>query len=93
MRLLRTLTIGYVAVLVPTLATSLIAILVYLQRIAGVLGDVRSALATVADQTAPLADAIRPLRDAATGSAEDLARARAGIEGLAERLEALGRRQ
>ena len=90
MRLLRTLTIGYVAVLVPTLATSLIAILVYLRRIAGVLGGVRSALAGVAEQTGPLTGALQPLRDAASGSADELARARESLEGVAERLSALG---
>jgi hypothetical protein len=58
-----------------------------------VLGDVRSALAAVAEQTAPLAGALQPLRDEATESAEDLARARAGSEGAAEHLEALGQQR
>ena len=83
MRLLRALTLGYVTVLIPTLAASLIAIWVQLRRIASVLGDVREALVTVRDRTAPLAGHLQPVDESLAASAEDLATAQARFEHLA----------
>lgn len=92
MRLLRTLTLGYAAVLVLTLASSLTAIWVYLRRIAGGLGEVRSALASVSDDTELLGQHLQPLHDRAVDSAEALAAARASLERADERLGMLTER-
>lgn len=91
MRLLRTLTMGYVAVLVIALASSLTAIWVYLRRIAGGLGKVRSALAAVSDDTEPLDQHLQPLHDRVGDSAEALAAAQASLERADERLATLVR--
>lgn len=73
MELLRILTLIYVAVLVLALAASLIAILLYLRRIGGALGEARSALAAVARESAPLESHLQPLRDVVGDMADELA--------------------
>lgn len=89
MQTLKNLTWIYAAVLVLALATSLIAILVYLWRIAGALGKARAALEAVRDETAPLSEPIEQLRDASGGAAEELSRARVSLARADDRLEAL----
>lgn len=87
MRLLRALTLAYTAVLVPTLAASLIAILVYLRRIAGTLGEVRAALATVSEQTDPLNATLGTVQQVTIASADRLAEARASLQRAEEGTE------
>ncbi len=89
MERLKILTWVYAAVLVLALATSLTAILVYLWRIAGALGEARAALEAVRDETNPLSEPIEQLRDASGSAAEELSRARVGLARADDRLEAL----
>lgn len=77
MRLLTTLTLGYVGILVSALAASLIAILVQLRRIDPALGEVAAALTLVRDRTAPLEDHLSGLQSA-TGAFGDRMQAASG---------------
>jgi hypothetical protein len=70
MHVLRTLTLGYLAVLVAALAASLIAILVELRRIGGGLAEVGAALTRVRDHTAPLSGHLEGVRDASVALAD-----------------------
>lgn len=72
MDLLLLLTLVYAAVLVVALAASLIAILVYLCRIAAVLGEVHETLEAVSRETDPLESSIQPLHDVAAASAQEI---------------------
>lgn len=72
MKLLRTLTLAYVAILVPTLAASLIAILVYLRRIASALDQVGQALATASRETQPLNQHLDGLHGTSVQLADEL---------------------
>lgn len=87
MELLRTLTLIYAAVLVIALAVSLIAILVWLIRIGRALGEVKSALITVADNTRPLEQFFTPLGDGPDRAEDDLKHARAALARADERLQ------
>lgn len=89
MEVLKVLTWIYVAVLVLALAVSLIAILVYLWRIAGSLGKARAALEAVRDETAPLDEPLEQLQGASGGAAEELSKARESLARADDRLEAL----
>ncbi len=89
MEALKNLTWVYAAVLVLALATSLIAILVYLWRIASALGKARTALEAVGDETAPLSEPLEHLRDASSDTAEELSKARESLARADDRLEAL----
>ncbi len=89
MRLLRTLTLIYTAVLVLVLAASLVAIWVYLRRIAHTLGKVHTALASVKDESEPLDQYLQRLHDVSASSAEELAKARASLARADERLDTL----
>ncbi len=89
MRLLRTLTLIYAAVLVLALGASLVAIWVYLRRIGHTLGEVRAALAKVRDETGPLDEHLQRLHDASASSAEEMAKARASLARADERLDTL----
>ena len=89
METLKNLTWIYAAVLVLALAASLIAILVYLWRIAGALGKARAALEAVRNETALLGGPLEQLRDASGGAAEELSRARESLARADDRLEAL----
>ena len=89
MEALKNLTWIYAAVLVLALAASLIAILVYLWRIAGSLGKARAALEAVRDETARLSGPLEQLRDASGGAAEELSKARESLARADDRLEAL----
>ena len=80
MRLLRTLTLGYLAVLVGALAASLIAILVELRRIGAGLGEVGAALTRVRDHTAPLGGHLQGVQDASVGLADRMQAARTSLE-------------
>ncbi len=97
MTLLTVLTLIYAVVLVAALAASLIAILVYLRRIAAVLGEAREALAAVDRETEPLASQIQPLHDAVAGSAQEIETTKTQLahadEHLARVLERLGLRE
>lgn len=88
MELLRTLTLIYAAVLVLALAASLIAIWIYLRRIAAALDEVHGALATASRESGPLSTHLQSLNETAGGSAEELADAQARLaraaDGLAE---------
>ncbi len=86
---LKVLTWIYAAVLVLALAASLVAILGYLRRISGALGEARAALEKVGDETAPLGEPIEQLRDASGGVMEELSRARVNLARADDRLEAL----
>lgn len=95
MELLRLLTLIYAAVLVVALAASLIAILLYLRRIADVLAEVGSHLTRARDETASLGERISPVQnvcavcaEALTGADERLGRADARLRELADRLGA-----
>lgn len=94
MKLLRILTLSYVAVLVAALASSLVAIGVNLRRVAKSLGEVRSALSVVGDQTKSLERPLQQLDESSASSAKDLADAREKLnhadEQLAEIVERLG---
>lgn len=72
MALLTTLTLIYAVVLVVALAASLIAILVYLRRIAAVLGEVHDLLAEVNRQADPLESHLHPLHGVAGGAAQEI---------------------
>ena len=72
MRLLRNLTLIYTAVLVSALGSSLVAILVYLRRISGALGEVREVLEEVRDETAPLGGHLRGVHEAVVSTTEGL---------------------
>ena len=87
MRLLVKLTLGYVAVLVPTLAGSLIAILVYLRRISGTLGEVQAGLAKVSEQTAPLNATLGTVQQVTTATADQMAQARTSLQHAEEGTE------
>jgi|SRR5215212_9418145 septation ring formation regulator EzrA len=89
METLKNLSWIYAAVLVLALAVSLIAILVYLWRIASSLGKARAALEVVRDETALLSEPLEELRDASGGAAEELSRARESLARADDRLEAL----
>jgi septal ring factor EnvC (AmiA/AmiB activator) len=91
-RLLRTLTLAYVAVLVPTLATSLTAIWLYLRRIDRALSEASAALAKVRDETRPLGTHLQALQDAPPSQAERLARARTAIDRADKQLAGLASR-
>jgi hypothetical protein len=80
MRLLRTLTLGYLAVLVSTLAASLIAILVELRRIGAGLADVGAALARARDHTAPLSGHLETIQDASVGLADRMQAAQTSLK-------------
>ncbi|MDQ3810252.1 MAG: hypothetical protein M3336_08175 [Chloroflexota bacterium] len=67
LRLLTTVTLGYLGVLISALAASLIAILVQLRRIDRALADVAAALTRVRDHTAPLGGHLETIQ-AATGT-------------------------
>jgi hypothetical protein len=88
MQLLRTLTLGYLAVLVAALAASLIAILVELRRIGGGLAEVGAALTRVRDHTAPLGGHLEGVRDASVALAD---RAHAAATSLEQGDRALAR--
>ena len=88
MRLLRTLTLGYLAVLVAALAASLIGILVELRRIGSGLSEVGAALARVRDHTAPLGGHLQTVQDASVALAD---RAQAAATSLEHADEALAR--
>lgn len=92
MRLLRNLTILYVLVLVPTLAASLIAILVYLRRIAGALNEVRVDLAAAQEATKPLGPPIEAVQDVAVQVAARMQEAQTSLQGAHETLAALQER-
>jgi hypothetical protein len=77
MQLLRTLTVGYLGVLVSALAASLIAILVQLRRIDAALGEVADALTLVRDRTAPLEGHLGAIQTA-TGTFGDRMQAASG---------------
>ena len=89
MQLLTILTLIYVAILVIALAASLIAILVYLRRIAGTLGEVGSALEQVRKETAPLEAYMEQVRDATGDSADQLSQAEKKLKSADERLAEL----
>ncbi len=89
METLKNLTWTYAAVLVLALAASLIAILVYLWRIANSLGQARAALEAVRDETNTLSEPLEQLRGASGGAAEELSRARVSLARADDRLEAL----
>jgi hypothetical protein len=89
MEALKNLTWIYAAVLVLALAASLIAILVYLWRIASSLGKARAALEAVRDETAPLSEPLEQLRDVSGGAAEELSKARESLARADDRLEVL----
>ncbi len=72
MALLRTLSLIYTAVLVSALGSSLVAILVYLRRIAGALGEVREVLEEVRDEAAPLGGHLEGVHAAVVGTADGL---------------------
>ena len=72
MGLLRNLTLIYTAVLVSALGSSLVAILVYLRRISGALGEVREILEEVRDETAPLGGHLQVAHEAVAGTAHGL---------------------
>ena len=89
MPLLRTLTLIYTAVLTSALGASLAAILVYLRRIAGTLGEVHGALAVVKQETEPLGEHLQRLQDATATPAEGLADAHARLAHADEALSSL----
>lgn len=89
MTLLRTLTLIYTAVLVSAVGSSLIAILVFLRRITGALGEAREALAEVRDDTAPLAGHLGGVHAATVDVATGLDGARASLARVDEGLGAL----
>ena len=78
-KLLRTLTLVYTGVLVLAVAASLIAILVYLLRIAAALREVHDALATVKEKTEPLSGPLTLVRDTSAQAAEDLGKVYASL--------------
>jgi hypothetical protein len=84
MHLLRTLTIGYLGVLVSALAASLIAILVQLRRIDAALGEVAGTLTLVRDRTAPLEGHLSTVQTA-TGAFGDRMQAASGSLETADR--------
>lgn len=77
MKELRTLTLAYVAILVPTLAASLIAILVYLRRVASSLEQIGEGLSVVNRDTAPLAGHLDGVHAASIQLADGMTEARA----------------
>ena len=89
MEALKVLTWAYAAVLVLALAASLIAILVYLWRIASSLGRARAALETVRDETDALNEPLEQLQGASGGTAEELSKARVSLARADDRFEAL----
>jgi hypothetical protein len=89
MELLRLLTLAYAAVLVLALASSLIAIWVYLRRIGSALGGAREALSRVAEETEPLDSHLQPLRDLSKEAEQEFWAAKTALEGADEHLGAL----
>lgn len=89
MKLLRTLTLAYVAILVPTLAASLIAILVYLRRIAGSLEQIGGGLGVVNRNTAPLAGHLDGVHAASIQLADGMTEAREHFTNAATELTAV----
>lgn len=89
MRLLRALTLGYVAILISTLAASLIAILVYLRRISCTLERVGGALTEVGGETGPLNDHLNGLHGAVSQLADQLAGVRQRVAHAPDRLAAI----
>jgi hypothetical protein len=89
MEVLRVLTWIYAAVLVLALAASLIAILVYLWRVAGALGEARAALEDVRDETDALGEPLEQLQGVSGDVAEEMSRARVSLARADDRLEAL----
>lgn len=92
MELLRILTLVYAGILVAALAVSLIAILVYLRRIAAVLADVQHALARAGSETEPFEAPLSSLEQAADETSAalqeagtDLSHADEGLKTLAAR--------
>lgn len=79
MELLRLLTLMYAGVLVLALAVSLIAVIVYLRRIAAVLGQTRESLSVAQQRTAQLEGHLTPL-------SEETDRARSAISDAAKNL-------
>ena len=91
MRLLRTLTLGYLGVLVSALAASLIAILVELRRIDGALGEVAAALTRVRDRTAPLAGHLETIQGATSTFGDRMQAAGTSLERADTALEQVAR--
>lgn len=77
--LLRLLTLVYAGVLVLALAVSLIAVVVYLRRIAAVLGQTRQSLSATQQRTAALEVHLTPL-------SEEFDRARSAMSDAAKNL-------
>lgn len=73
MSVLGWLTLGYAAVLVIVLATSLTAIALYLRSTSRLLGEAREALERVRDHTAPLEGPLAALEAAVSEVAEQAA--------------------
>lgn len=92
MELLRTLTLVYAAVLVLALAASLLAVWIYLRRIAAALGEVREALAEARRRTAPLEEVLRPLRDVSEETAGEMDAAESALQQADEELATLAGR-
>ena len=92
MRLLRTLTLGYLGVLVSALAASLIAILVELRRIDGALGEVASALTLVRDGTTPLAGHLETIHGATSSFGDQMQAAGTSLERADTTLAQVARR-
>lgn len=94
MRLLRALSLVYVAILVLAVAASLITILTYLYRIRCSLSRVATALTEVQERTAPLAGPLQAVDEVVQGTAEDLSATEIGLaradQRLAEIATALG---
>lgn len=86
MRLLRTVTLGYASVLVPTLAASLAAIWVELRRIGDALDEVHDALRDVDTKSEPFSEHLQGVQATVTGSAEELSVAARSLERANERL-------
>jgi hypothetical protein len=79
MRLLRTLTLGYLAVLVAALAASLIGILIELRRIRDGLAAVGAALVGARDHTAPLGGHLQTVQDASVALADRMQAAQTSL--------------
>lgn len=91
MQVLTVLTAVYAGLLVLVLAASLIAILVFLRRIGGLLGDVGDTLAQALDDLVPLESHMRRLKAPCDECADELARVEESLSGVRERLEEIAR--
>ena len=91
MHLLRTLTIGYLGVLVSALAASLIAILVQLRRIDAALGEVAGALTLVRDRTAPLEGHLSAVQTATGAFGDRMQAASSSLEAAEKTLAQVAR--